>query len=120
MEIVNHTELPHILELPFEINEANYKILLHTESFIIRASNKDFTIHGEIWFHWLPYPTVYFTGETDDIAPKYFFQKDTDEYFDLIIEGLSIGKFFLQDVSTHDFKKVIVSGKSRGSVVLGD
>lgn len=92
-DIVNET--PPIIDFPVEMNEANEVIEIYSGNFILKNKKIEAKIKGTLEYRWFPNMGTVFYGDWLSDSINVFKSDNSQDNYDLIIDGLTFGECFL-------------------------
>ena len=126
MEKVNTIEelfkdTPEMIRGAIELKTANTPILIHKGKFILKQNTWEIKVNGKITYEWLPSSGAKFSGKAKLSHKKLVIAFQTENDFELIIEGLNFGKCFLSSFSLGSFNHpTLLTGVLSNQAVKGD
>lgn len=113
-----HNEIPDIIKSAYEMEHPNLPVGIYDGEYTLVAKKESFKIEGKIYFDWFPKNVVKFEGMLINPSSNIIRAFDSNEDFDLEIDGLMFGRALLLRVS--DAPRSKISGIVVGGSVLGD
>lgn len=107
METIENVEYPLIIQPSVEMSEVNQPIHIYTGAFVLKNTDTEIPVQGEINFEWFPNSGAHFEA----IIERDFAGHPDFNNYELVLDGLVLGKCFITN---------IIHGKSgEGDILKG-